>query len=169
MPDIALLVLITMEKKKIFMDWLDLLNGTVEPGNIIELPVLSDSMKPMLLRGKNVKIKASSCRDVRIGDIIVFRVNNSLITHRLLLRFSISEKIFLYQKGDAGGPGSWINQDQVVGLVCSIQNGNNEYHNLTGSIEKWRAKKLALIGILKTIWNILLIFPRGIKRWLIKI
>jgi signal peptidase I len=152
---------IVMKKKETYADWLDLVHGILQEGKTVELPILSGSMTPTIgLEGK-VRIKARSGSNARVGDIIVFRAKNSLITHRLLFRFSLAGRTYLYQKGDANRFGYWINQNEVVGIVESIQDKTGAIIQLTGDILKIKAKRRAFL--VKIIYNAILIIPRGIK------
>lgn len=153
-------------KDNVFFAWLDLLNARLDHGDIVELPVLTGSMMPILIPGKNIRIEYTTWRNVRQGDIIVFRDNGNLTAHRLLLRIFIYGRGILYQKGDTNRFGNWIKQDQIVGVVCSAQNFDNQFISLVTPLSKKKAKRLAQKHLLYIFWNLFLIIPRKVKRCL---
>ncbi len=148
--------------------WLDLLSGTLNHGAVVELPMLSGSMVPVLIPEKKVKIKYLSVPDVHTGDIIVLKDGNTLTAHRLLIRFSFCSRRFFYQKGDNNRFGSWINRDQIIGIVTSAQDISDEYIDLTSPVIKKQARSKVFKQLIIVCWNILLIIPRGLKGWLKK-
>lgn len=160
-----------MKNKKIKSpaDWLELINGDLSPGDIVELPALSGSMMPLIIPGKKIKIKPQSANRIQVGDIIVFREGKSLTSHRLLIKFFLAGRMFLYQKGDSNRFGKWLKNTQVVGIVHFIENTGGKFIDITTASQKKQAKKAAFRQLFYTFGNIILIVPRKIKQWLIKI
>ncbi len=127
------------------------MTGSLKKGKTVELPVLSESMLPLLLPGKNVRIQRVSWRKCSRGDIIVFRSGNKLTVHRLLLRIRIGGARFFYQKGDFNSYGHMIRAQRVVGRVIEHQGNNNNTVNLS-SIESGRnARRIAFKQLLRTV------------------
>lgn len=48
------------------------------------LPVLTDSMMPLLQPGDQVQVSRIVAEEIRFGDIVVFRRGDDLIVHRVL-------------------------------------------------------------------------------------
>ncbi len=160
----SILMYMSRQDKKIISGWLDLLKGFVPPGSIIELPVLSGSMAPLIMPGSTVAIRACSGNDARRGDIIVFKEGNSLTIHRLLVRIPLGNNSLIYQKGDANRFGNWIRSSLIVGIVDSVRNVSGETSTLSH-----KAGKRASLGQLGcTFLNMALHYPRIIKQWLRK-
>ena len=155
-------------KKKILSDWIDLINGALRPNEIVELPVLSGSMMPILQPGKHIKIKYMPPYEIKTGDIIIFKDNNSLTAHRALIKISIANKVFIYQKGDTNRFGGWIIGEKIIGTVISAQNNKNIFIDLTAQNQKKLARILCFKNIRNVILDSILILPRKIK-WLLKI
>jgi hypothetical protein len=156
-----------MKKKKVntVSDWLNLLDGTFSDGDIIELPVLSGSMMPLLIPGKKIRIKCLKKPDVRAGDIIVYKKGRELISHRLIIKIPFVKNIYLYQKGDTNRYGSWIKIEQAVGVVDSVQDEWGNFISIDTPEKKREGKGLAIKHMFYSFWNIALIFPRRMKRW----
>jgi signal peptidase I len=152
-------------QKKI-ADWFDLINGLIPQGRIIELPVLSGSMAPGIMPGKNIKIKSVSPDTARRGDIIVYKNGNSLNMHRMLARIPLGNKTVIYQKGDAMRFGSWISRERVVGIVTAIQDDGGNYIDISHPEAKENARRTAFSQTILTIWNTALQVPRFIKKCL---
>lgn len=150
--------------------WVDLINGKNRKEKYFELPVLSGSMMPVLVPGKNIRIKRRiQHSEIQTGDIIVFKNDNTLTAHRVLIKLSVAGKAFMYQKGDMNRFGYWITDKKIVGYVYSAQDTSNKYINFESHAFKKQAQEKALNEILKTFLNISLILPRKIKQWLKKI
>lgn len=154
------------KKRKTIEGWFDLINGLVPHGGIVELPVLSGSMSPLIKPGTAVRIRSISARDITIGDIIVFNEKNSLTTHRLLVRIPPWGASLLYQKGDANRFGSWIPGSRVVGIVDYIRDDTGAYLDLSSPASKKEAGRNARRQIVLTLRDIALIPPRFIKKCL---
>jgi len=154
------------EKQRTISQWLDLINGLIPHGDIIELPVLSGSMSPLIMPGFTIFIRACSAHEVRTGDIIVFKEVNSLTTHRVLIRIHFGRCSILYQKGDANRFGKWIRTDRVVGVVDSIKNNSGTRTILSDKAEIAKAKRESFRQTGLTAWNVALIIPRFIKQCL---
>jgi signal peptidase I len=146
------------DKKK----WFDLYSGNLDSDSIIELPVLSGSMSPLLPIGSMVRIKAASFSQVRFGDIIAFREGGSITMHRLLIRFRLFSKKIVYQKGDANQLGRFITAGSIVGIAIGVIY-SNIHKDLTTNEYKNQAKKYSVIQIKKLIANLFLYIPRKIK------
>ncbi|MDY6968457.1 MAG: hypothetical protein SVR08_07375 [Spirochaetota bacterium] len=152
-----------MNKNEPFSLWFDLIHDKLYNGDVIELPVLSGSMMPLLIPRKKIKIMSISWRDVQIGDIIVFKHEKILTAHRLLFKIILFNRSFFYQKGDVNRFGNWINKDQIVGKVIFTQDNSDKFVDLTTPDKKRRAKREAVKQLLLIFFHVLLIIPRRIK------
>ncbi len=151
-----------------FNSWVKLKYESPGSGEFVILPVISGSMLPSLIPGREIKIKCViSWRECQIGDIIVFKGTMGLTAHRLLLRFSIFGRCFLFQKGDSSNIGNWIKPEQVVGVVVETEDKCDNIIDLTTPEERLIAKKFANKQLIKDIRFRLLIIPRWAKKWLL--
>jgi hypothetical protein len=153
--------------KKTLSDWLNLLDGSFNDGEIIELPVLSGSMMPLIIPGKNIKIKCMKEPDLNIGDIVVYKEGREITSHRLIAKLTFYKGAYLYQKGDAIRFGGWIKKQQVLGVVDSVQDSSGNYISLMSPDKKREGRELAAKQLLRIFLDLLLIMPRKIKRWLL--
>jgi hypothetical protein len=153
--------------KNILSVWLNLLDGTFSDEEIIELPVLTGSMMPLIIPGKKIRIKCFKEPVVSIGDIIVYREGKEITSHRLIAKIPLFKKTYLYQKGDSVRFGCWINKEQVVGVVDSVQDRSDNYISLVTPDMKNEGRDLAIRQLFRTFLDLALILPRRIKRWLV--
>jgi len=144
-----------MEKQnsQLTQQWLRLLDGSLEIGEIIELPVLSDSMLPVMGIGRNIKIQRNHWNACSVGDIIVFRERQKLTAHRLLFIFRVGSKCYFFQKGDSNPCGHFIRAERVVGRVIECQNENGSYVSLTSRTVGCRARIEAMKQVLRALWG----------------
>lgn len=84
------------------------------------LSISGRSMNPVLLFGDTVLIR-SDIGDIRIGDIISFKANSMIITHRVV-KIQEGSTLIFQTKGDANNVlDPWdITADQVLGKVIRI-------------------------------------------------
>lgn len=157
------------KNEELFDAWLRLKYDSLQPGETVTLPVLSGSMLPLLVPERIIKIQGVSYRDCVKGDIIVYKDNNRLSAHRLLLRLRIRGKDYIFQKGDAIDFGSWIPAGQVVGIVVETMDANGNVIDFRSDEEKQKAKSSVRKHVVIDILQRILFFPRLVKKTLKKI
>lgn len=154
------------KNEELFDAWLKLRHGSLQTGETVILPVLSGSMLPLLVPGRDITIQGVSYRDSVKGDIIVFQENNRLSAHRLLLRLSILGKDYIFQKGDAIDFGSWISAGQVVGIVVETKDLSGNVVDFRSEEEKHKARASVRNHLVIDIRQRILFIPRLVKRML---
>lgn len=92
----------------------------------MDLPILTGSMSPHLVPGGRLQLDCSPSLRPRLGDVVVYREQDRLIAHRLLLRVRLGRRCWLYQKGDAARTGSWVNAAGVIGVVVGASGPDGE-------------------------------------------
>ena len=101
-------------KENIFFS--PLLEDLLQNGNVIQILLTGYSMFPFLMHGDTVQISAVDTEKLKCGDIVVFKVNNRWIAHRLIKK-NIVQNIF-YTRGDAMMCKDLpVNQGQIKGIV----------------------------------------------------
>ena len=80
--------------------------------------ILTGSMKPTLNSGDIVVVKESN--DIKENDIISFKVDNSVITHRVYDIYKENGKVYYITKGDAntGTDTELISIEDIEGKYC---------------------------------------------------
>jgi len=58
------------------------------------------SMWPFLKSGERLVVKKMPIKELKIGDIILYRGNNQLVCHRLIKKVKTKERCLLYARGD---------------------------------------------------------------------
>jgi signal peptidase I len=78
-------------------------------------------MWPFLKTGEKVMVKKVSAEDLRIGDIILYRLGNQMVCHRLVKKVASASGYLIYAWGDASPYlGEPITEKALVGKVISI-------------------------------------------------
>ena len=67
---------------------------------LIFIEVTGLSMWPFLKSGEKLIIKKTSMGDLRLGDIILYRTDNQLVSHRLVKRVRNEDGYLVYTRGD---------------------------------------------------------------------
>ncbi len=86
------------------------------------LLIVGDSMQPFILRGDRVVVSAvQEAASVSGGDVVLLRIENALVVHRILRRFRHRGRLCFRQKGDAALQSSVVDADAVLGKVIGIE------------------------------------------------
>lgn len=88
----------------------------------VPIAIMSNSMSELIVRGDVViveKLEQNQIKNLKVNDIIEYRLNNSLIIHRIISIKNDGNKIYFITKGDNNKlPDSKIvKDDQVLGIV----------------------------------------------------
>ena len=76
-------------------------------------------MLPLITDGSRIDLVPASADSVAPGDIIVFRMHDRLLAHRLIDRRKDGERVLLREKGDHRVVASWIEADSLVGRAIA--------------------------------------------------
>lgn len=102
-------------------------------GKSLRLLVTSASMLPLIHPGDSIHMEYAAAKDLKFGDIIVFRKGNYLVTHRLL----VFNRHGFRTKGDALTRfDPLVVQSDLVGRVVGIEQVG-KYINLTA--QRWQS------------------------------
>jgi len=82
-------------------------------------------MLPLISNGSLVNYRPARHEDVSPGDIIIFRREGILITHRLIGKKPDGDRIQLREKGDNQLRGTWIKPDQLVGKATCLTSAHD--------------------------------------------
>ena len=134
---------------------LDLLNSK----NEITLRLNGYSMFPFLKAGDIGTIKKRSIESLKIGDVIVFKSENSWIAHRLIRKELLKDGYILLAKGDAQKRADKpLSTDDYIGKLTSF-NRNGTVINVEG---KFRSTVGVLISKTSTLNTLLFVINRKI-------
>lgn len=91
------------------------------------LPVLTESMLPLIRPGDRVKVSRIAPSEVHFGDIAVFCRGNDLIVHRILKTWHKPNDVYFSEKGDAGLRYTLIKSDDIIGRVIGLKRGTRTF------------------------------------------
>ncbi len=84
--------------------------------------VVGNSMRPSILKGDRVVVSTLSEEDsVRAGDVVLLRLENALVVHRILWRAGRKDERRYRQKGDAALISSVVGADAILGKVVGVR------------------------------------------------
>ena len=113
-------------RSNLIEQWLSVVIGDIPEDEGGILPVLSGSMGPSIVEGCTMRITRVPTDGTVSGDILVFRRNHGLVAHRQLLRLRFARFRRIYEKGDINSSGSWIRENQMVGVVAEVRDRNGK-------------------------------------------
>jgi len=123
----------------------ELIREEMGQGTTFRFRVISGSMAPLIAAGDEVVVQWASADRLRRGDVVLYTVNGTFHTHRLLARRRRGNATLLVTKGDAAlHPDQPWGEEQLVGKVVAIKREDRTI-DLEG--RKWRAIN-RLLGIL---------------------
>jgi signal peptidase I len=129
-------------------------------GDAVLVPTQGSSMHPLIPEGCCIRVEPTSAAALRLGDVIVYRVGEALMAHRLLGKRGDGGSLCLITKGDAI---SWrfreeVAPEQVLGRVSVV----NWRRGLHLHIDSGWGRVLSLI--LAATWPL----PQGLFRIFVK-
>lgn len=86
------------------------------------IAIMSNSMSPTYRRGDAIVYEKVDVKKLEIGDILAFRKNNIVMTHRIVEIWRKNDKYYFATKGDNNDSVDIFktSEDQVLGKVVSI-------------------------------------------------
>jgi len=114
------------------------------------LPMLSGSMAPALLPGDVLTVRPASSANIHRGDIVVLRIGNKLIAHRLVFVTRLGRIVVLVEKGDANNAASFVDPGSVAGIVVSASRNGQVVMERSGTSRRQNrhAALRSLVGLL---------------------
>jgi signal peptidase I len=95
----------------------EILEADLSPGDVIQLTVVSNSMKPLIAAGDQIIAEITYPDRIKRGDVIVIRRNTDFLTHRAIYKNRGS----WITKGDNNTlPDTPIPTDKRIGRVIAI-------------------------------------------------
>lgn len=98
----------------------------------ISLTTTGSSMWPFF-KGNNTKIKLSKIKEIKKGNIYLFKKENSYILHRL----TKIKALKLILKGDGNVTKEIVNKEDLIAQLVSFNNGKKEV-NVTNRLYKFK-------------------------------
>lgn len=107
---------------------LDFAETLLNEKNRLSFRMKGYSMFPTLREGDIGTVAKCSGRDVRVGDIVIFRIENKLIAHRLIeVRMQDGEQIFI-AKGDKNAFADLpFTEKELEGKLENVKRGKREF------------------------------------------
>jgi len=83
--------------------------------------IISGSMSPLIEIDDRVFIRKVNPPEIRPGDIVLFKVDDVFVTHRVIQCFRQNGKAMILQKGDASNHTSLIPSETIIGKIKGIE------------------------------------------------
>ncbi|HYF75353.1 MAG TPA: signal peptidase I [Candidatus Nitrosocosmicus sp.] len=85
------------------------------------MSVLTGSMRPYLQPGDMIVDRIVKAEEIKVGDVVTYKIGSSLVTHRVTEVLTEDSKILLMTRGDANNTddGKPITEEQLIGKVVS--------------------------------------------------
>jgi signal peptidase I len=91
------------------------------------LRLLSGSMAPLINTGDQVLVEKIMPAKIAVGDIITFRRDDILVTHRVIRKYNINHNYYFLERADTSRYYSKVDASMLIGRVIKIRkNGGRE-------------------------------------------
>lgn len=86
------------------------------------IAIASNSMDPTFSKGDGVLIYKTGVDNIDIGDVLVFKKGQIVISHRVINKVNYDNHVYFYTKGDANltNDDGYVDQNDVIGKVNSV-------------------------------------------------
>lgn len=131
---------------------------------------VSSSMFPFIKPDDEVFVQSVDWQNVRFSNIVVFKRNRQMITHRILGKRKIGKEIYFLEKGDAVLTAEYIPVQDVIGRVTAIRKSRGLIH-IVSSSDYFLQYMLAVNSLLSfRIWEVIrkVLFTGNNKTWLFR-
>jgi len=100
---------------------------TEEKNGLLFLETAGISMRPFLMGGEKLIVKRTPLFDLRLGDLILYRISDQLICHRLIKKTKVGGRWFLYIRPDASLTlCDLVSEEMFMGRVIGVIKNNKE-------------------------------------------
>ena len=142
----------------------DLIREKMAQGTTFRFRVISGSMVPLIGVGDKVVVRTTRADRLRRGDVVLYAVDGTFHTHRLLARRRQGKATLLVTKGDASlTPDPPWREEQLLGKVTAI---SREHGTLDLEGRRWKTIN-GLLGLLAALQVVALQAGRRVKRVII--
>jgi len=86
----------------------------------IELHTKGLSMMPLIEEGSTIAVECVSPDKIKIGDVIVFKASDKLVSHRVLKKIKLKGEYYFKEKGDNNMSSTLVKSDDVFGKVVYV-------------------------------------------------
>lgn len=123
-----------------------LVSEHLRAGKTASFVVSTSSMRPALVPGDRVFIRATPTSELRLGDIVIRNARGSWIAHRLIGRAAFSNTDHLVTKGDntLAADYPW-KAAQVVGAVVAVERAGRK-KSVSVARARWASFAVALLS-----------------------
>lgn len=78
-------------------------------------------MWPFLKSGQKVIVRKTPAKDLKIGDLLLYKAGNQIVCHRLIRKDNPGGNYVLYTRGDLSlSAPEKITEEMLLGRVCGI-------------------------------------------------
>jgi signal peptidase I len=95
----------------------DLILHTLQETGRVRTSFAGRSMWPTLDEGMQILVEKIKPKDIKLGEIILYRKENSLVVHRVMRIFHKDNKNFFITKGDHGVIIDTVPEEHLFGII----------------------------------------------------
>jgi signal peptidase I len=100
-----------------------------------EIKTSGNSMLPLFENDSTITVLFTKPQNIKIGDIIIFKAKDFLVTHRVIKKITSGGKNYFIEKGDNTKSTNRIDYEDVLGKVIYAWKNNPITNNLSSSNE----------------------------------
>ncbi len=138
--------------------------------NLLFIETKGFSMWPFLKGEEKLMVKMIPISELKLGDLILYKVNNQSVCHRLVKKSQTNNGYLIYAKGDAFfGSAELVNEQMFLGKVIGIIR-NDKITSLEGARQRVINRISLIISpllnfIIKSSSSYIILLKRIIKKY----
>ncbi len=92
----------------------------LQHGTAIRFRAPGTSMTPAIHDGEWIVVQPVTPGDIKIGDIVLYRINSRLVAHRIHRLPRHADEAFIL-RGDTNGEDEYVSEDRILGKVVRAE------------------------------------------------
>lgn len=104
----------------------DLLQESLTKYNSVWMTIVGKSMLPFLKSGDSIAVRKTDIKDIRVGDVALFRKGDNAIAHRVIRKIRRNGRFFLQAKSDISFASESFGSEELIGKAVSFKKGVKE-------------------------------------------
>lgn len=104
------------------IEFLELSNEILSKGSYLRFQAHGGSMSPFIRDGDVLEIKPAEVSEIKLGDVIFYRIESRVAAHRVIKRVSRNGKVSLVTKGDSSPTSDEpLHAEDLLGKVVTVE------------------------------------------------
>jgi len=153
-----------MNKDELNSNLINIAENLLDENHSLNYKLKGKSMYPALKTGDIIKVEKCSSQDLKVGDIVVFKANKSLIGHRLIdISFETGAYVFITRGDTCSRNDAPFTIEALLGKITSFQRLNRVKEADGFVMKRYRFATLHFPKLAFMVYNLAFRYNNGLK------